>query len=277
VNLPLDRPFLGIYDPHAALTGQADAEEVFLQWKPSIGQEVQIQVTRTLAEGRVPFVTIEPYPWNVDGLGSSTLLADISAGRYDPAIEAIAAAVNDASPTPVYIRFGHEMDLTGLYPWSQGDPAAYIQAYRHFALTVGATAPNARFVWSPSGGAGSASYYPGGDVVDLIGVTVLVAQQWETAGGAIPSFTDAFNDRYALAVQFDKPLVIAELGISTSDDAARLRWIQEVRASMSSYTLLVGAIWFDDRQPFEPATAQFPDWRLSQAELSALFAPVPAR
>src|SRR5262249_44678746 len=144
VTVPLDRPFLGVYDPHGTLNGPADAEEVFVQWKPAVGQEVRSQVARIIAERRVPVVTIEPYPWNVAGLGSTTLLADISAGRYDQAIQAIAAAVRDVSPTPVYLRFAHEMDLNGLYPWCQGDPQAYIAAFRHFALAVRATARNAR-------------------------------------------------------------------------------------------------------------------------------------
>ena len=277
VTLPLDRPFIGIYDPAGALNAPADAEEVFVQWKPSAGQEVHDQVARIVAERRVPVITIEPYPWNVDGLGSTTLLADISGGRYDPTIEAIAAAVHDVSPTPVYLRFAHEMDLTGQYPWSQGDPQAYIAAYRHFALTVRATAGNARLVWSPQGAvADSASYYPGGDVVDLIGVTGLVATQWEATGVA-PSFTSMLDVRYALATRFQKPIVISELGTSTLNDSDRMRWIEEVRASMANYPLLVGGIWFDARTPHAPAGTEYADWTLNQAELSALFAKQVAR
>src|SRR5262249_6351113 len=69
IALPPDRTFLGVYDPSAAATGtRLDAELAFVQWKPSAPDEVRQQIRQIQARHRVPFVTIEPYPWNVDGL-----------------------------------------------------------------------------------------------------------------------------------------------------------------------------------------------------------------
>jgi len=270
---PLDRPFLGIYDPAGAMTGPADAEQVFVQWKPMVGEEVRAHLARILAQRRVPIVTVEPYPWVSEGLGAETLLTDISSGGYDVAIRGIAGAVAAVAPTPVYLRFAHEMDLTGAYPWSQRDYPAFIAAFRHFALAVRAAAGNARIIWSPAGvTADSASYYPGDDAVDGVGVTGLVAEEWTGAGNA-QSFTDMMNGRQRLATRFGKPLIVCELGASIDDEAERLRWIREVRAAMGDYPLLLGVVYFDDRLSFADPAPDVPDWRLTPAELAVLFAP----
>jgi cellulose synthase (UDP-forming) len=276
VALPLDRPFLGVYDPAGSMTAPADVEEVFVQWKPSVGSEVRAQLIRILSDGRVPMVTVEPYPWNVGGLGGPTLLGDIAAGRYDTPIGDIAEAVRGVQPATVYIRFGHEMDLTGLYPWSKGAPASYVAAYRHFVEVFRAATANARFIWSPSGLLGSIRYFPGADVVDEVGVTVLVAEQWSGAGRT-PSFAEMMRDRYALAAEIGKPLIVCEMGASIQDPAAKLGWIEEARKAMVQYPRLLGVVWFDDRNPPLPsqpagAPGHIPDWRLTPAERAAFLA-----
>jgi cellulose synthase (UDP-forming) len=277
VALPLDRPFIGIYDPAGSMAGPVDTEAVFVQWKPSVGAEIQARVTRILSKRRVPIVTVEPFPWNVDGLGEKTLLGDIAAGRYDPVIRDIARTVRAFRPAPVYLRFGHEMELTGLYPWSQGDPPAFIAAYRHFVQTIrGSAASNAQFIWSPSGPHDAARYYPGGDVVDDVGITTLVADEWSEWSGAPRSFTEMMEDRYRLAAELEKPLIVCEMGASLHDPASKMRWIQEARTALSQSPRLVGVVYFDDQQPpLHPELAP-PDWRLTAAEREVFFA-VPQR
>src|SRR2546423_3869240 len=72
VTLPLERAFIGIYDPAPALAGPVDAEEVFVQWKPSVAGEIRSHIRRLLGLRRVPLVTLEPYPSNTHGLGAQT-------------------------------------------------------------------------------------------------------------------------------------------------------------------------------------------------------------
>jgi cellulose synthase (UDP-forming) len=273
VGLPLERQFLGVYDPSGAMAGPVDAEEVFVQWKPAVAAEIRTQVARILSVGRVPIVTVEPYPWGIDGLGGPTLLSDIAAGRYDAVTRQIAETVSAFAPAPVYLRFAHEMDLTGAFPWSQGDPPAYIAAYRHFVHTVRASTANAQFIWSPSGGGGSAGYYPGDDVVDQVGVTLLVADEW-SGTGRTPSFVAMMDGRYRLAVQLGKPLIVCELGASIGDPAARLRWAQEARAAMDRYPRLLGVVYFDATNPpiHQMPGAAVADWRLTPAEQATFFA-----
>jgi len=276
IALPTARPFLGIYDPANQRTANgADVEEVFVQWKPTVATEIRAHIARIVAAGRVPIVTIEPYAWNIDGLGDATLLADIAAGRYDPVIKDIGRTVGSFASQPVYLRFAQEMDLDGTYPWSQGDPQAYIGAYRHFvAATRAADAANARFIWSPSGNAESARYYPGRDIVDVIGVTLLVAQQWEEAAGfASPrSFDQVLQERYPLAAQFDKPIIVAEVGVDLTDPSAKGAWLAAARASLTDFPALLGVVYFDDRNPPMSRVDARPEWQLTADQRTALFA-----
>jgi cellulose synthase (UDP-forming) len=277
VILPTNRPFLGIYDPMNDPAGNgADVEEVFVQWKPTVGTEIHAHLARIIAAGRVPIVTVEPYPWNIDGLGAQTLLTDIDTGRYDTVIQDIGRTVAAFAPQPVYLRFAQEMDLNSVFPWSQGDPSAYIRAYRQFVAGIrSADAANARFVWSPSGNAGSAAYYPGRDVVDVIGVTLLVAQQWEaSAGFSVPrSFAQVLQERYPLAQEFGKPIIVAEAGVDLNNPTEKRAWLVAAKASLAQFSQLIGIVYFDDRNPPMPLLTSRPDWGLTAEERAAFFAP----
>jgi cellulose synthase (UDP-forming) len=277
VTLPADRPFLGIYDPVNSHTANgADVEEVFVQWKPAVAAEIRNHIARIVAAGRVPIVTVEPYAWNINDLSDQTLLADIAAGRYDGVIKDIGRTISSFGTQPVYLRFAQEMDLAGTYPWSQGDPFAYVRAYRQFVDGVrAADAANARFVWSPSGNAGSADYYPGRDVVDAIGVTVLVAQRWEEAAGfATPRpFAQVLAERYPLAVRFNKPMIVAEVGVDLDDPAAKSTWLASARASLADFPAVLGVVYFDDRNPPMSHLDVRPEWQLTPEQRVALFAP----
>ena len=267
VTLPPDRPFLGAYDPDASAAAiTMDAELVFVQWKPAVGAEIREQVRRIIARRRVPFVTVEPYPWNINGLTAETLLSDVATGRYDPTIRDIADVVGEVAPSPVYLRFGHEMELTGLYPWSRGDPARYIAMYRHFVQTVrDAHADNARFIWSPAGDAGSRSYYPGDAFVDLVGSTILESIHY----GSTHSFQERMQQRYDVLGPLGKPIAVCELAIDLATEQAETDWLVEAKRSFTSFPLLAGVLYFNAIQPTPPQ----PDFRLTTEQMRVFVTP----
>jgi cellulose synthase (UDP-forming) len=277
LDIPQNQVFHGLYDPDGIASNvPVDAEQVFVQWKPTVGVEIRTHLARIMGHRRVPFVTVEPYPWNVYGLTKETLFADVAGGRYDPAIRSIAAAVRDVAPDPVYLRFAHEMELTGNFPWSQGNPAGYIAMYRHFATTVRAAgAANARFVWSPAGNAGSDAYFPGTDVTDLSGCTLLEAPRWLSPVSDAPtkSFADRMRQRADVLAPLGKPIVIAEYGISLDDEAAETAWLRDAKADYPSFPSLVGAIYFDAQNPPTNLSPTSPDWQLSPDQLAVFLAP----
>ncbi|MBO0731537.1 MAG: hypothetical protein J2P57_19925 [Acidimicrobiaceae bacterium] len=277
VTLPDNRPFLGAYDPHSAITQPLDAEEVFMALNSSSSNQVKAQVRHIVGLGRVPIVTIEPWPWEIDGMTAQTLLTDLTVGRYDAAIRSVARTMDSFAPQVIYLRFAQEMDLGTTFPWAQGNPTAFIAAWRHVVQTFRAANGhnNVRIVWSPTGRGVSAEYYPGHDFVDVIGCTALAAEEWAPVAGPIESFADMLQDPYRLAAGLGKPLIVAEAGISARDPALRMQWIEQARTAMAWLPLLRGVVYFNDRNSARntPPGTQVADWTLSPAEQTAFFAP----
>lgn len=280
VTLPQGQEFLGVYDPTGVSDGlHADAQEIFVDWSPTIGSELTADLAQIEGRQRVPFVTIQPYPWNIDGLTAASLLTDISSGRYDGTIRSIAAAVASVAPDPVYVRFAQEMDLGGDYPWAGGDPSAYIAAYRHFTTVLRASgATNSEMVWSPTGNPGSTAYYPGSDYVDMVGTTLLVASVWDASEGysSPPSFEQALQQRYSVLAPLGKPIVIAEMAASLQPQSGVTAWLAAARRSLVRYPLVRGMIYFDAPEPPMPHLDVRPDWMLSQAQLQEFLVPLAA-
>ncbi|MBO0728212.1 MAG: glycosyltransferase [Acidimicrobiaceae bacterium] len=278
VTLPDDRPFLGVYDENGALTQPLDAEEVFIPLNSSSPELVKTQVHRMLRLGRVPIVTLEPWPWEIDGMTAQTLLTDLTVGRYDSAIQSIARTMDSLAPQVIYLRFAHEMDLSdGRWPWGQGNPTAFIAAWRHVVQKFRAADKhhNVRMVWSPTGHGPSYEYYPGSDFVDVIGCTVLAAEEWISLVGPLnsQSFADVVQDPYKFASHVGKPLIVAEAGISAKDPAVRTQWIQQMRAAMTRLPLLLGVVYFNAPNPPQntPPGTPVSDWTLSSASEQAAF------
>ena len=271
---PRSDPFVGIYQPGAGpLDGRIEVELVFIQWKPDVGMEVEREIQRALANDRMPIISIEPFPWGIGGLEEATLLGDISTGRYDETIAEIASISHRYATQPIYLRFAHEADLDGLYPWSQGDPEAYISAYRRFVeVSREYGGDNLRFIWSPSGNRGSSDYYPGDDVVDMIGISILIYDQWERDAGfsTARSFSALLAEKYPISDKFDKPLIIAETAISLPSAVRERAWLKEIQAVAPHYPRLKGVIYFNDRNPPIRGVEEQPDWRLSPAHLEEL-------
>ncbi|MBO0728661.1 MAG: hypothetical protein J2P57_05340 [Acidimicrobiaceae bacterium] len=281
VTLPHDRTFLGAYDPNGAITQPLDSEEVFTALNSGSSGAVKTQIRRILRLRRVPIVTVEPWPWEIDGMTTQTLLTDLAVGRYDGAIRSVARTMGSFAPAVIYLRFAQEMDLGGgTWPWGQKNPRAFIAAWRRVVQTFRAANGhnNVRIVWSPTGRGDSADYYPGGAFVDAIGCTALAAEEWEPIVGPVSnqSFSDLVQGPYALASYFGKPLIVAEAGISAKEPAVRMQWIEQTRAAMTHFPLLLGVIYFNAANPAKntPPGTQVADWTLFPAERSAFFAPL---
>lgn len=189
--------------------------------------------------GSVPMVTWEPWVTEFDGtlrpgIGPAEnreyrALAEVASGAYDFHLEAWASGAV-AFGRPFFLRFGHEMNDPYRYPWGPqhgNTPEDYIAAWKHVREVFqhkGAT--NALWVWSPHMAApGFEFYYPGGEWVDWVGVTVL------NYGDAAPwsrwwTFDQIMRTAYPKLRGLQKPLMIAEFATVGSDDRAAA-WYEE--------------------------------------------------
>lgn len=257
-------PF-GVYDPEGSFTADPEVsiEHVFLPWDGVDLDTLYTADAYAQARDRSLLVTVEPWVWG-EAQPSGDLRDDILSGRRDGTMRAICVVLNDLQ-SPVTLRWAQEMENSqGHFPWSKWQPAEFIEAHRRMIDICRAEAPDLRVMWSPAGEDGLQDYYPGDDMVDVIGLSVFGAQDFELAhlGGA-QSFTDILGPRYDRAIGFGKPIVVAELGF-VGDDGYADSWYQTVRQPDPRFAALEAVVYFN-RQEVWPWPFDFglPDWRES--------------
>ncbi|HET9016446.1 MAG TPA: glycosyltransferase family 2 protein [Thermomicrobiaceae bacterium] len=261
----------GAYDPSGTLSGLSGLDHLFIAWSNDTTGGLPVNAIRAdYRAGRPVMVSVEPWP--IAGISGNDVLGAIAAGRYDPVILAEARTVA-ALRQPILLRFAHEMDLAGQYPWSAQDPAAYIAAYRHVVDLFRANgATNALWVWSPAGTVQAPEYYPGNSYVDYVGTTVLEYSLWETqiAKVATPRpLSTLIKEKYDLLKGFGKPVIIAEMGIDlpTAEKDARLA---EMIRVLPEFPLIRAVVYFNAANPPTTVAAGHPNWTLTPAEIDLL-------
>ncbi|HEX8967868.1 MAG TPA: hypothetical protein VF937_08320, partial [Chloroflexota bacterium] len=264
LELPLDRVTVGAYDPSGSL---ADFQLPLQHW--FISQNEPDQIGDILATARVrqtiPLVTVEPFP--AAGRQASSVLEGIVRGENDEQIAALARAVAGASPQVVLIRWAQEMDLSLLYPWSVPDGGLYQTAYRRVvSIFRQHAATNVRWVWSPSGNTPASAYYPGDDVVDYIGMTVLEDEQWARllGSGSPRSFVELLGPKYPMLAPYGKPLIIAELGVSGTPDRQRA-WLTGASQALPEFPQIRVVCYQDAVNVPNNLMQSQPDWRIQPA------------
>jgi cellulose synthase (UDP-forming) len=163
----------GAYDPQNRLAGEArlSVNHIFLSQTDDNEALLAKSMATARTEKRVLFISLEPWP---DAAHSKdTLLKDVTSGLYDTNTRTFCNALGNYEGD-VWLSWGHEMDhdLTERYPWSHREPAEFIAAYRHFVEMCRPYANHVQFIWSPVGNKNTTLYWPGPDVVDMIGVPV---------------------------------------------------------------------------------------------------------
>lgn len=265
----LNRVNLGMYMPRAAsfddTLGQlAEMENnlglplgnmdvlIFNAWGDADRDFPTALVSQAHEQGRDVILTSEP--WTRDFSNPNRpqpeySLRSIADGLHDEYLRnwARQAAILNI---PFIYRFAQEQStdvgLLDWYPW-QGDPDGYVAAFRHIHQIFqeeGVT--NVRFMWSAFFHSEDApQYYPGDDVVDIIGTTVL------NHGSEIPeSYAQWFDFEYLMRNQYemitsnwpDKPIYIAELA-SAEQGGSKSDWLMEAFVRFSAeYTQVEGVM-----------------------------------
>jgi cellulose synthase (UDP-forming) len=262
LDLPSDRTTVGAYDPSGAFGGVSPR---LRHWfvRQSDAQAMAESLSASDHGGAIPLVTIEPFPAHA----GRDVLEDVAQGATDDELLALARVVADARPQVVLVRWAHEMDLYGLYPWSVGDPAVYRAAYRHVvSLFRQQGATNAQWVWSPSGNSGAGAYYPGSDVVDYVGMTILGDEQWDQIllDQSARTFAQLMTPKYPEVAVYAKPMIIAELGVSGTPEHQQEWLISAARALMDFPNIRFVSYYDSVNAPNNHMGTQ-PDWRVSPA------------
>ena len=260
----------GVYDPEGRFghSNGIGLEHIFVPWEPSDVAGLRRASDYAARRNRSLMVTIEPWP--TQGRNRQTLFTDTTRGAYDADIDTVASALSSLD-RPLFVRWGHEMeDPTGRYPWASSDAKGYVQAYRYF---VDRCRPWSQgrfsFVWSPKGKRGMSAYYPGAKYVDFVGVSVYGLEKWDIDHyGKSRDFNECFREIYSFASRYNKPVMIAELGV-VGDDAYRRIWFSQVAVARNTFPLLQIAVYFNAKEPEKwPQGYGNPDWRIYPIDLA---------
>jgi beta-mannanase len=275
-NIPSDkRPIItpasigfGAYDPHGDFGEDANSkiEHLFLPWEDVDLSTLALADEYALQRGRSLLVTIEPWSWSVDWrVSPEELYSGIVSGRYDANMATVCAEIAKLK-RPVTIRWAQEMDETdNQFTWAQWTGPQFANAYRRMITVCRKHVTDAKFMWSPKGNEGLEAFYPGGEFVDIVGLSVFGYQPYDNfQQGKDLSFAERLAPGYGRVVGFGKPIVVAELGYEGDQTYVR-SWAEEVTKPHAEFPELTDVVYFNDREVYPwPNDHGRPDWRVIQ-------------
>ena len=150
-------------------------------------------------------------------------------GANDPPVSGYLHAIGAAIASfghPVIVTFAREFNVSGQYPWAQGDcedttPAQWVQAWDTVRSDVDATAGGlAYFMWAPGADTGGTTidptpYWPGTSQVDMVGVEGYPDTRWGSRLGSVAGlFGPVFDQIHNLTAL---PIFIAETDLAPLD------------------------------------------------------------
>jgi hypothetical protein len=235
------------------------------------------------ARGLTPVVSLELWEWSRHPGRQPGGLEAIVAGQHDAFFSAWAADAA-AYGHPLILRFGFEMN-GDWFAWGN-QPDRFKQAWRRVhRIFRDRKATNVQWMFSPNILSPDKNpdehllpYYPGHDVVDLIGLDGYNFgdghDQWHTW----TPYRDVFERTIRAAQAWPKPLMISEVGCA--DDPRKPVWLQDFLATVSADRRVSGFIYFnhDKRREGEPnwridsdpeSLSVFQAWAARQAERAA--------
>ena len=219
--------------------------------------------------GRTPIVTVEPYPIPAIG-GGETLLPDITAGKYDSIILAMAREA-EWLDSPVLVRFAPEMDMDTGKPYAQKPPEIFIPAYQHFVLVFREASPTSLLIWSSVGNQGGEMYYPGDDYVDYTGYSLYEqADASKLWCGHERSFAEWMDEKYPAFARLGKPIIITELGIWGPPQKQK-SWMKDAFSTVGNYPLVKALIYFNAQDTVswrKWGAPGAPNWHISPSVFS---------
>ncbi|GGJ66124.1 glycoside hydrolase family 26 protein [Deinococcus aquiradiocola] len=218
-------------------------------------------VRRVVAGGSVPFVRLMLRSSDDEATGPDDgyTLQDVTDGTLDADLRAWARGAA-AAGVPVYAEYGTEVNgrwfaWNGLWNGQEAGPERFVQAYRHVANVVRqAGADNVRWVFHVAAQDDPDTdwnrlerYYPGGDVVSVLGVSAYGAQSPTDAPvqGLREQLDDVMPRLQTLAPT--KPVLLLEFGSSAGASPAPEVWADAALRDLTArrWPALRGFAWWD--------------------------------
>lgn len=174
-------------------------------------------------------------------------MVDAYSGGHDAEFDAAVANLLPYRDRIMSIRIGWEFNVNNGYPWSQGGsgtnqtPANYALAFARFARKFRSAMPGIPIDWCPLMDHPAADpWYPGDDVVDIIGSDVYVKQAFHANSFDVAlDATSGLRWQESFASAHGKLMSIPEWGIDYTDGSVFIRkmaeWMRRPRVSRVLY------------------------------------------
>ncbi|MEM8867670.1 MAG: glycosyl hydrolase [Verrucomicrobiota bacterium] len=212
--------------------------------------------------GATPVISQEIWEWNQRESGDRSWLTRINAGAYDAYWKRWGEAAK-AFDAEVVLRFGFEMN-GDWFAWGQ-QPEAFIAAWRrvHRIVREEVGAMNVQFMFSPNVEWETEDtqiaielYYPGDDVVDLLGLDGYNFGDHHTQWHRWQTYETVYEKSIEKMSQWDKPLILAEIGCA--DGPLKADWMRNFLNEVEADSRVSGFIYYNH---FDPHKSE-PNWLL---------------
>ena len=235
-------PILGMYEtggnfptpgPSAWPSGPTtNLAALYMAWGQDIPTYIEPFVGDCNSNGLVPYVELEP--WNSGPSWDVTpLFSDITGGTWDSWLEAIGTFIASTGK-PCILTFAHEMNVSGQYPWSNGDTgsgpgggaltaAEWIAGWTYVRNKINSTAGGyALWMWACSAYTGGttvspAPWWPSSALPDLVGIDGYPSTRWGTTLG---TFSGQLQPTVTIirGLGWSNPIFISETNLAAMAD-----------------------------------------------------------
>jgi cellulose synthase (UDP-forming) len=235
---------------------RADIISFYQPWGPESIEKFPMKSLQSISNrGSIALLNWEPWPQKFPEFDYHPELSEglktcqfIAQGYFDDYLKSYASKLKDYGE-PLFIRFAHEPDNT-VYPWSKGGkntPEEYVRAFRHVVTLFKEEGVfNVAWVYNVMQQEALYEYFPGGEYVDWIGVTLL---NYGKAGsdGKWYSFSELYEPYRDKLLDLQRPVMLAEFG-STSYGGKKENWITDgLYCIKNKYPEIKSVVFFNSK------------------------------
>ncbi|KAF0238628.1 MAG: family 2 glycosyl [Prolixibacteraceae bacterium] len=253
-----------------------DIISLYVAWKKDIESNFPAVLLDSIYRQKsIPMITWEPWlnSFNDETNQDKHVFELIEDGYFDSFITHFAEKLKNLN-RPVFLRFAHEFD-NPFYPWYIAGDSASVKFKKAWVHTYGIfkniEANNVIWVWNPWKSENVASFYPGREYLDWIGVNILNYGNLNEDGGW-QDFDSLYHHFHMEFVNLPStPVMISEFG-SLPDEGNQNEWITNAFASIENeYDEIKSVIYFnskvDNNWPNGLQQNGFLDWTITQNQL----------
>ena len=238
-----EKDHAGIYLNEPDAVDALEEKPDLLGWFENWGGELSVNKLNYCRENRItPVITWQPH---------QIPLVRVAGGRYDAYLHGFFEQIREEyGDMDILIRLAHEMEMRNnqipWYTWQLSGEYYYKAMWRHVVEMGRAEAPNIKWIWSPNrADIFSEKFYPGGELVDYIGVTL------NMRSGSIGVYED-FSRFYEQVGKkndleaYGKKIILGEVAVAAADREQKAAYLQSMFDYVREDPCIVGLVVFNE-------------------------------